>query len=208
MSSTFEPAPTYPNTFALWVQTNSGSIGGVSETSWEITDNNDLSLFTGINLNINQQYKDTLTFEDGCYMLKVNDSGDNGLDFWANSDGTGSFRIREIGAGWLHSFDGDFGKFIHHEFKVGGVNNIIENSIHNWKIYPTPARKQFSIEGVIAESTTILITNNVGKIVRQFSIDKNGIFKKNITLDGLSSGIYFIKISNTKEEITKKIVKI
>ena len=40
LSSTFEPAPTYPNTFALWVQTNSGSIGGFSETSWEITDNN------------------------------------------------------------------------------------------------------------------------------------------------------------------------
>ena len=27
-------------------------------------------------------------------------------------------RFRDLVSGWLKSFDGDFGRFIHHEFKV------------------------------------------------------------------------------------------
>ena len=73
-----------------------------------------------------------------------------------NNDGSGFVRIREIGASWLHSFDGDFGKFIHHEFKVETPNNINDESFQNWKIHPNPTRNQCNIEGVITELTTIL----------------------------------------------------
>ena len=42
MSSSFDPAPVYPNTFALWFGTNSGVINTftqISESSWEFFDN-------------------------------------------------------------------------------------------------------------------------------------------------------------------------
>ena len=211
LSSTFEPAPTYPNTFALWVQTNSGVINTftqISETSWKFFDNNGISIFESGDLIANTPYRDTLEFNDGCYTFKVTDTDDDGIDFWANSDGGGMLRFREIGASWIRTFEGDFGRFIHHQFRIGTPTNILDESLQNWEIYPNPTKNQFSIQGVITETTTILLTNNLGEVVQQFSIDEKGVFKKNIALEGLSNGIYFIKISNSKEEITKKVVKI
>ena len=45
-------------------------------------------------------------------VIEINDEDEDGFDFWANNDGSGMARFRELGAGWLHAFDGDFGKFI------------------------------------------------------------------------------------------------
>ena len=211
MSSSFEPAPNYPNTFAVWTQTNSGVINTftqISETSWEFFDNNDNSVLSSGSLISNTQYRDTLVFNDGCYTFKVTDTDDDGIDFWANNDGSGMIRFREIGGSWIKSFEGDFGRSIHHQFKIGSPTNILDESLQNWEIYPNPTKNQFNIQGVITEATTIILTNNLGEIVQQFKIDERGVFKKNIALEGLSNGIYFIKISNSKEEITKKVVKI
>ena len=211
MSSTFDPAPTYPNTFSVWTQTNSGVISTftqISETSWEFFDNNGISILASGDLISNTQYRDTLEFNDGCYTFQVTDTDDDGIDFWANSDGGGMIRFREIGASWLKTFEGDFGRFIHHQFRTETPSNILNESLQNWEIYPNPTKNQFSIQGVITEATTILITNNLGEVAQQFKIDERGVFKKNIALDGLSNGVYFIKISNSKEKITKKVVKI
>ncbi|MBT5090277.1 MAG: T9SS type A sorting domain-containing protein, partial [Flavobacteriales bacterium] len=54
----------------------------------------------------------------------------------------------------------------------------------------------------------IQLTNNLGVVVQQFKIDEKGVLTKNIALEGLNNGIFFIKISNSKEDITKKIVKL
>ena len=211
MSSTFEPAPTYPNTFALWVQTNSGVVNTftqISENSWEFFDNQGTSILASGNLISNTQYRDTLIFNDGCYTFQVTDTDDDGIDFWGNSDGAGYLRFREIGASWFKTFEGDFGRFIHHQFRVATATSIVDENLQNWGIHPNPTRNQFSIQGVITEATTVILTNNIGEIVQQFKIEEKGGFQKNIDLEGLSNGIYFIKISNSKEEITKKVVKI
>jgi len=210
MSSTFEPAPTYPNSFTIFTQTNSGVINTstqISETSWEFFDNNGVSILTSGNLISNTQYFDTLDVNDGCYTFKVTDTDDDGIDFWANNDGGGGIRFREIGASWLKIFEGDFGRFIHHQFRVVTQTNILDESLQNWEIYPNPTRNKFTLKGTITEPTTILLTNNLGEEIQEFNIDKRGIFKRNIILEGLSNGIYFIKISNSKEDINKKIVK-
>ena len=46
--------------------------------------------------------------------IQVTDVDDDGLDFWANNDGAGMIRFRDIGASWFKIFDCDFGSFIHH----------------------------------------------------------------------------------------------
>ena len=69
INSTFDPVPTYDNTIALWLQTNSGSIGlNQSETSWDIFDRDNNLVYESANggsLIINSQYRDTKVFEDG-----------------------------------------------------------------------------------------------------------------------------------------------
>ncbi len=211
ISSTFEPAPTYPNTFALWVQTNSGvtnTFTQVSETSWEFFNNQGASILASGNLISNSQYRDTLTFNDGCYTFKVTDTDDDGIDFWANNDGGGMIRFREIGASWIKTFEGDFGRSIYHQFRAETVSSTFNQDQINWNIHPNPTKNEITINGLITEDTKITLVNNLGKTVQVLEINKTGLQTQIMNLSNLSNGVYFIKISNAKESITKKIVKI
>jgi hypothetical protein len=207
ISSTFESAPTYPNTFALWFQTNNGEVNPltqISESSWEFFDNNGNSIYASGDLISNTQFRDTLVFNNGCYVFKVTDTDDDGLDFWANNDGGGMVRFREIEASWLKSFDGDFGRFIHHEFRVeDGLSNSEINDV-DIKIFPNPATNEIIVIGDLANSTKLILTDNIGRIVSTINIDKNNNTHK-IDIKNLSKGIYFISIDNNK--IIKKVVK-
>ena len=207
MSSTFDPTPIYPNTFALWFQTNSGVINTftqISESSWEFFDNDGSSIYASGDLISNTQYRDTLTFPDGCYTFKVTDTDDDGLDFWANNDGGGMARFRELGAGWLKAFEGDFGRFIHHEFRTEDVLSSSEIKTKNIKVYPNPAINEIAVIGNLTNSSELILTDNIGRIVSITEIDRNKTTHK-INISNLSKGIYFISVDNNK--IIKKIVK-
>jgi hypothetical protein len=208
MQSEFETVPEYPETFALWLQTNNGTIGGVSETSWDFLDQNGNIFLASGGLNPNTQFRDTLSFLPGCYTFIVSDTDEDGLDFWANNDGGGMVRFREIGASWLKSFNADFGTNIVHQFTVGsGQGMTIQNKVENWNIYPNPTNDKFIIEGLSEGGTQIIINDNVGKSVFNTTIPKTGFITKNIDISHLDNGIYIIQISNKTTTITKKIVK-
>ena len=206
MSSSFEPAPTYPNTFALWFQTNNGVVNTtqISESSWEFFDNDENLIYASGNLISNNQYRDTLSFENGCYTFKVTDTDDDGLDFWANNDGSGMVRFRELGASWLKSFDGDFGRFIHHEFRVENALANSEINDVNIAILPNPVTEEILVIGDLINSSKLILTDNIGRIVSITNINKNNTIHK-IDVKNFSKGIYFISIDNTK--IIKKVIK-
>ncbi len=208
MQSEFEAVPEYPETFALWLQTNNGVIGGISETSWDFLDQNGNIFLASGGLNPNTQFRDTLSFLPGCYTFIVSDTDEDGLDFWANNDGGGMVRFREIGASWLKSFNADFGTNIVHQFTVGsGQGMTIQNKLENWNIYPNPTNDKFIIKGLSEGETQIIINDNVGKSVFNTTIPKTGFITKNIDISHLDNGIYIIQISNKTTTITKKIVK-
>ena len=178
MSSSFEPAPIYPNTFALWFQTNSGVINTltqISESSWEFFDNNGNSIYASGDLISNTQFRDTLTFDNGCYVFKVTDTDDDGIDFWANNDGAGMVRFREIGASWLKSFEGDFGRSIYHEFRVEDALSTSEMNDVIMTIFPNPTTDEIVIAGNLANASKLILTDNIGRIVSVTNIDKNTI---------------------------------
>ena len=207
MSSSFDPAPVYPNTFALWFGTNGGVINTftqISESSWEFFDNDGTLVYSSGDLISNTQFRDTLTFNNGCYRFKVTDTDDDGLDYWANNDGSGMVRFREIGASWLKSFDGDFGRFIHHEFRIENALSISEVSDINISIFPNPANDKILVSGDLANSSEIILTDNIGRIVSITNIDKNNTAHE-IDISRLSKGIYFISIDDNKT--IKKVVK-
>jgi len=208
MNSSFESAPIYPNTFALWFQTNSGVVNSstqVSESSWEFFDNNENSIYASGDLISNTQFRDTLTFDNGCYVFKITDTDDDGFDFWANNDGGGMARFREIGASWLKYFDGDFGRFIHHEFRVEDALSNSEINDINITIFPNPATNEIIVIGDLANSSKLILTDNIGRIVSAINIDKNNNTHK-IDIRNLSKGIYFISIDDNKT--IKKVVKL
>ena len=207
MSSSFEPAPIYPNTFALWFQTNSGvvnSLTQVSESSWEFFDNDGNIHYSSGDLIANTQYRDTLTFDNGCYIFKVTDTDDDGIDFWANSDGSGMARFREIGASWIKSFEGDFGRFIHHEFRIeDALSNSEVNNINNISLFPNPATDEVTIFGDLHNSSNFILRDNIGRTIKNISVKQNVCIHK-IDIGNLSKGIYFLSIDNGN---SKKIIK-
>jgi len=207
MTSTFEASVSYPNTFALWFETNSGVVNVAtqeSENSWKFLNSDDNILFSSNILYANTNYRDTLTFDDGCYTFIINDEDEDGFDFWANNDGSGMARFRELGAGWLHAFDGDFGKFIFYEFKVGSSSSSIEQENYNINIYPNPSKDDIIISGDLSAFSEFIIVDNLGKIVLAEQINKNAISQK-INIKSLAKGIYFVEIDDGK--IIRKIVK-
>ena len=206
INSKFESAPVYPPTFSLWFQTNSGvinTLSQVSESSWEFIDNNGAQMYSSGDLIANTQYRDTLTFDEGCYIFKVTDTDDDGIDFWANNDGGGMARFREIGASWIKSFEGDFGRSIHHEFRIENTLSNTNIDKKNITIFPNPTSDYIFIYGNLKNSSKIHLTNNLGKIVKSVDVNKDHSTQK-IDLSKLSKGIYVLSIDN--EQLIKKIV--
>ena len=92
---------------------------------------------------------------------------------------------------------------------VGGVQtttSVEQNS--TWEIYPNPTKKILTVEGISNEKTKLTLQDNLGKIILEKTITNSGFTSEIINLEQFENGIYFIKISNSKEEITKKVVKI
>jgi hypothetical protein len=211
MQSEFEYVPEYPETFALWLGTNGGVINTFtqeSETTWDFYNENGNIEFTSGSLYSNTQYRDTLTFTPGCYTFVVNDTDEDGLDFWANNDGGGMVRFREIGASWLKYFNADFGTGIVHQFTIGYAQTTTSvGQENNWDIYPNPTNNSITIEGVSDEETQLTLQDNLGKIILERKISNSGFISEIINLEQFENGIYFIKISNSKEKIIKKVVK-
>tara|TARA_B100001248_G_scaffold262725_1_gene261641 strand:+ start:8677 stop:10887 length:2211 start_codon:yes stop_codon:yes gene_type:complete len=209
MSSEFDLVPEYPETFALWVSTNSGVINTLSqesETSWDFYDINGNNIFTSGSLYSNTQYRDTLTFSPGCYTFVMQDTDEDGLDFWANNDGGGIVRFREIGASWLKAFNADFGTNIIHEFMIGGSQNIAESN-RKWEIFPIPTQDYIEISGFANNFTEINIVDSFGKTITTFQHNSVGEFHKKIDIKDYANGIYFIQIKDGLSHITKKFVK-
>ena len=219
LHSTFTPAPEYPNKFTFWYTTNNGSIGGVSETSWQISDNQGIPIYTGNNLSVNTAYKDTLEFNDGCYILRVTDTDDDGLDFWANNDGGGMLRFRRIEPfidttsipwvyyNWFKSFELDFGSYIHHEFITSETPLIIKDESKSFlNIYPNPTTDKIIVEGNLSQNGKILLQDKLGKIIFTRDVKSNS-FKITINMSKYANGIYFLKIESQDIQSIKKLVK-
>jgi len=211
MQSEFEMVAEYPESFALWFQTNGGVVNTftqVSESSWEFFDENGASVHASGDLISNTQFRDTLTFSPGCYTFVVSDTDEDGLDFWANNDGGGMVRFRELGATWLKSFNADFGTNIVHQFNVGSVQSTSSNThTMEYEIFPNPTKEKIIIEGFSDEKTQISVLNNLGERVIKAENIPAGFISKNIDLKTLSKGIYFVEISNNKTTTTQKVVK-
>jgi hypothetical protein len=212
MQSEFEYVPEYPETFVLFVNTNAGAIGSsqISETSWDFYNENDNIEYTSGDLIVNSDFRDTLTFTKGCYTFIMNDTGEDGLDIdWLNGEGVGLVRFKEVQASWLKSFDANFGTNIIHQFSIGGVQKTTSvGQKNNWEIYPNPTKNTLTIEGISNEKTKLTLQDNLGKVILERTITNSGFNSETINLEQFENGIYFIRISNFKEEITKKVVKI
>lgn len=89
-----------------------------------------------------------------------------------------------------------------------GINSA-EAAELNYSIFPNPNNGLFnlSLNGLNSDNVNVSVYSVVGKLVYQSEgSSNNGTFSKDISLDGVSNGVYFIKVASDNKVITKKVI--
>ena len=194
--SNFEIPDVWPTDFSIQFRTNQAP----QESSYDIKDDQGNILFQRSGMSANTTYKDTLSLSHGCYSFNVYDSDDDGISWWANNDGSGSVRIRNVGApGIVKSFDGDFGDNIHFNFTTQAPLNLDENRlVNNVEIYPNPASNHVTVKiDGLKENIDIKFFNLQGQLVKEASVNTvNGFYEGQLSIKKLQKGFYIVQVSD------------
>jgi peptide-N-glycosidase F-like protein/type IX secretion system substrate protein len=195
----------FPATFVLVVRTNTAYL----ENNYNIKDDQGNIVYSNPPLQGNTTYIDTLTFAPGCYEFTLNDTGKDGLSFFANNDGNGYARFLNPGAGALKFLQADFGTRISHRFTVGYLLNTPELETNaELNIYPNPASEEFTIDLLMPqkENITIEVSDLNGRIVLRKDYGTTDNLITRLSLGDESPGMYFIRIIGNTTNITRKII--
>ncbi len=150
MSTTFRRPPTWQytnlddNRMIVWTKTN--NVPG--ETTVEIRHANGNLYWARSYSEANTTYRDTIVLNQGCYRFTVNDSGDDGIDFWANNDGSGYVRLKRVSGGNFHIFESDFGKSISQAFYFATnlYSNVEElDAAGDLAVFPNPVNETLTL---------------------------------------------------------------
>ncbi|MFN8318923.1 MAG: peptide-N-glycosidase F-related protein [Saprospiraceae bacterium] len=207
LTSSYTSVSRHTSNIIIDMRTN----GAANETSWVLTDvdGNIIKQRKGA-LSPNKDYADTIRNLNGCYLLKISDTGDDGISFWANGDGTGYLGIRSIGQP-VKQFNGDFGKEINYQFiasSPSGNNEEIQVSAE-LSVYPNPANQSIELEcSGIKEKGNLYLMDSYGrsKLVGQHTGELNSIYRFDLT--DFPAGPYFIRFVGIKNVKTIGFVKI
>lgn len=143
---------------------------------------------------------------DGCYTLIVDDSGNDGLSWWANTaQGSGYVKLKDNFATVFKTFQPDFGWGFEYSFTTNGPLSVRENNLSAFlNLYPNPAQNKFVLEGTELEGAQIQITNVLGQAVTIPFTKKNDSMEFNTS--SITRGIYFVTIIKNGDTVTKKVV--
>jgi len=204
-SSRFHRVPTwsYPdlddNRVIIWTKTNAVPY----ETSVEITDADGNVVWERGYSTANFTHRDTIGLNQGCYRVTINDSGDDGQSFWANSDGSGYTRLKKVSGGNFINFEPDFGKFISQAFffqtNVVSVQEPEASLEQSMVVFPNPSEGQFKLRlngFANGERLSWSCYNLMGQELQVGQIRNVSGQLNVLNLAGLQAGSYAIVVSN------------
>lgn len=179
-----------------------------SENSYKLFDDNGnvvpgASVLTGVNTVYNDNY-----ILSGCYKLIFEDTGEDGLQWWASTaQGAGYVRLKNAQGTVIKTFNADFGRRFEYSFttKQYMYTGLKENELtNNVRLYPNPAHDKFQISMQNTENTNVIITDMLGRMF-ELPFTKT---KDNLTFDTstLKAGVYLVKITKENSTCTKKLV--
>ncbi|SCX78106.1 T9SS type A sorting domain-containing protein [Flavobacterium caeni] len=140
----------------------------------------------------------------GCYRLRMEDTGNNGLEWWAaTAQGTGYMQILDANDVVLKTFEPDFGGGFDYSFSINsllGTDVFIADA--GVRLYPNPSKGSFKLEGKQLSGSTITITDALGKTIRTAHADANLVeFTQQ-----LNAGLYFVKVEKDGQTQTHKLL--
>jgi hypothetical protein len=207
LRSVFAPTPQLPGTLRFDLRTNNAA----NETHWELRDlNTNAVLYQGDNLSNNTSYRDTFNLSSGCYQLTIFDRGKDGLSFFANNDGNGTARLRNIGGQFFNlNINPNFGTRYTLNFTVGyGIGLPEEASLASApEIFPNPAQDFIHLnwQGPKAESFSYEIMTLSGQTLQKKNLGQTKQVSRQLNLSDLSAGVYLLKTQVGQKQFTEKI---
>jgi len=211
--SSFSDATLFPSEFIIAFNNNAGG----SETKYRVEDERGNIVFERTTASSNTNYLDTVVCEPGCYTMYIDDSGCDGLRFFANNDGNGRIWLHSAEEGSffppLHQFEDEFGCNAQLSFTVGyrmgdeetmdypeGIANRDEGS--SFIAYPNPSAGNvtLALNGAIETGGEIIIYNQMGQMIQKQILNST----REVQVSGLSMGNY---IAQYRTETSFKTVK-
>ena len=209
-STSFEDIHVYQegNTYTVQLKTNNFGY----QTSYTLKNGAGTQLYERHNCDDNTIYEDEFYLLPGCYELQIDDTGDNGLEFWAQpNQGVGYFKILNADGIPLYTFEPDFGGFASFEFGIGNITEIDEvNNPFNYSVYPNPVMDELNINihGSGDEVVVAKLTNLASAVIT--TIKWNAVTKETATtidMKSLPAGVYFLAIKYGNHTRTEKVIK-
>jgi hypothetical protein len=218
--SIFTPVVSYPDTIIVKFFTNKSTDlqTGFNESSWALLDANGTAAASRNSCLNSKLYIDTVVLAPGCYKFIIDDSGCDGLGWWANTAaGNGSCRFEKMNAGGaaFYTYPIDIGCGYSKYFTVQAPANT--NLVHleniqlknTVEVYPNPTSNQLFIKFDLTKSQKInySLSDIAGKIILENTIDKMMGGFKTIDTKEIENGVYFLTtVLEDKTSTTSKII--
>ena len=208
MSAAYEMPDVYTEPFYIWFKTNLA----FGENEYWVYDDQGNEILNVDPTSANTEYRDTLDLPDGCYVLYLQDTGQDGLSFFANNDGNGFFRTRKVSGAIVENFNPSFGGFINYHFIVDqsvGLGESIDDRFVT--VFPNPSADglfYLNIEGYLGSELHMEILDSQGR--RILNVSENRLLDmKNIEIDLRDSakGIYFARVMIDGRQVIRKLIK-
>jgi len=89
---------------------------------------------------------------------------------------------------------------------VVGTEPSEHHSAFDMKVYPNPANSWLTIEfsHALTEDAFIQLFDSTGRLIKTYKVQGT---QQNINMESLPSGLYIVKVSNSTDNIVKRIMK-
>lgn len=194
-----------PNEFFIEFRTNNAA----NENEYELTNlDNSFWHYKSVFKNITT-HRDTVRLQKGCYTFLFRDFDKDGLSFFANNDGAGYVRFKNMSGTTIQTFRADFGTEIRFQFTVDsvltGINDIKESKDLGIQVFPNPSTTYCVIESISNNAIQKIIVRSIdGKICHEIG-QFTDPFRVELNTEQFDSGLYIFEIESTKGISREKV---
>ncbi|MFN5295095.1 MAG: T9SS type A sorting domain-containing protein, partial [Flavobacteriales bacterium] len=140
----------------------------------------------------------------------LKDSDDDGLDFFANSDGSGYCKLDRVSGFDFESFERDFGKEIVHPFRFEtNLTSVQEIEKHRVSVYPNPTENLITIDAMgFDRSLTYSLFDQMGRRLESRMVERRSSSDTfELSMGNFANGIYFVEIWDGQNRGTIRVIK-
>lgn len=197
------------------VNAGGNSLAAVAEATTPLIAPSELVVENTID-NISLQWKDNSVNEDNFVIERSTNDNVNFVEIGTLPSNTLSYIDLEAESKTSYAYrvfarndvgSSDYSNEVVSNLTTGLIGDVIESSI---RIYPNPNKGYFTmkIDQAALGGYTILLTNVVGKVIHEVSIENQGeALEQSFDLSNQPKGIYLIEVINSGRIFTHRVIK-